>query len=151
MEMGKTERREESQLVFEEERRGSTKTCPCFSSLLFLSLFSPLFPRQKGWRCRQGATALGLAGGGGEYCSYLLQHGPSPIKLKKLQLRIPNTACRQSNGKYSTISTQPQCPFVHSSNGSKRLILDINFIYSHVESVFCPLFILGVTSLLSFS
>ena len=47
MEMGKTERGEEFQPVFGEERRGSTKTCPSFPSLLFLSLISPLFPRQK--------------------------------------------------------------------------------------------------------
>ena len=74
--------------------------------------------------------------------------GPSPINFKKIFnffIRIPNTACRQSNGKYSTISTQPQCPFIHSSNGSKCFSLDINFMYSHVESIFCPLFILGVT------
>ena len=53
MEMGKTERGEEFQPVFGEERRGSTKTCPSFPSLLFLSLISPLFPRQKRWRRRE--------------------------------------------------------------------------------------------------
>ena len=40
---------------------------------------------------------------------------------------------------------QPHWPFVHSNNGSKKLILAINFMYSYLESVFCPLFILVVT------
>jgi len=42
MEMGKTERGEEFQPVFGEERRGSTKTCPSFPSLLFSSSPSTL-------------------------------------------------------------------------------------------------------------
>ena len=37
MEMGKTERGEKSQPFFGEERRGSTKTCPSFPSLLLFS------------------------------------------------------------------------------------------------------------------
>ena len=47
---------------------------------------------------------------------------------------------------YLTSSTQPQCPFIHSDKGSKKLILSINFTHSHVESVLCSLFNLGVTS-----
>ena len=46
---------------------------------------------------------------------------------------------------YSTSSTQPQCLFIQSGNGSKKLILSINFTHSHVESVLCPLLNLGVT------
>ena len=42
-------------------------------------------------------------------------------------------------------STQPQCPFVQSGNGSKKLILSINCTYSYVESILCSLFNLGVT------
>ena len=40
---------------------------------------------------------------------------------------------------------QPHWPFVHSNNRSKKLILAINLMYSYLESVFCPLFILVVT------
>ena len=62
IEMGKMERGEESQPVFGEERRGSTKTCPSFPSL---PLHLPsLFFHAREWR-RKGGRADGLGFGKG--------------------------------------------------------------------------------------
>jgi len=115
MEMGKTERGEEFQPVFGEERRGSTKTCPSFPSLLYSSLLFSSSPLS----FLDLVTAKGGAGRG--------------------------DGLGFTNGMYSMRYTQPQCLFVHSSNGSKNLILAINFMYSHVESVFWPSLMLSVT------
>ena len=81
--------------------------------------------------------------------SLLFSSSPSPLSFLDL-VTAKGGAGRGdglgfTNGMYSMRYTQPQCLFVHSSNGSKNLILAINFMYSHVESVFCPFFILSVT------
>jgi len=71
MEMGKTEREKESQLVFEEERRGLMKTCPSFPSLLFSSLPLPLLSfvsTAKGVVAQVGGDGFRVGRRRGEYC-----------------------------------------------------------------------------------
>ena len=85
------------------------------------------------------------------FSSLLFSSSPSPLSFLDL-VTAKGGAGRGdglgfTNGMYSMRSMQPQCPFVQSSNGSKKLILAINFVYSHVESVFCPFFILSVTEM----
>ena len=81
--------------------------------------------------------------------SLLFSSSPSPLSFLDLVTAKGGVGRGDglgfTNGMYSMRSMQPQCPFVQSSNGSKKLILAINFVYSHVESVFCPFFILSVT------
>ena len=101
----KTERGEEIQLIFEEERRRRTAACPNLPSLLFSSLSLPL-PSLL-WITAQG---VGGAGRGEEirvwrgvlacgYCStWLLQRRPACLTAKnnitcssKLQMRLVNS------------------------------------------------------------
>ena len=149
------ERGEESQPGFGEEQRRRT-ACPNFPSFLFSYLPLPLpSPFLDLFTHGKGAAQVGMGGQGQKgYCSTsLMQHAgtvawaclSSSLKKYNFLMQNPTATCKQSNGMYSTISTQPQCPLIHPSTGSKKLILSITFMHSHVESIFCPLFILGVT------
>ena len=87
MNMGKTERGEEFQPVFGEERRGSTKTCPSFPSLP-LPLPSLFFHAREWWRTEGRRLRVWKRGGFGTVAKVtvarVLCRGPCVQQVKKI-------------------------------------------------------------------
>ena len=100
----KTRRGKEPRSVFGEERRGSTKTCPSFPSLLYSSLlfsssplsFLDLVTANVDGARMGGSFRVWRGEGAGTVVCYC-RAGPSPSTLKNIYnflIRTPNATCK---------------------------------------------------------